>query len=256
MRSQQLLACLVLVKQALKNENAEVVPHSENEGGKYDIDNVELHSEHTHHSDNDDPAQQHRQETEKGQFNAAERKPEHEENQEGGNVKNQIEIVIDIFRSPVREIALVEDHNAGIIQCGIDPVNIGDRNIHLGNQHLMRSGLPRPCRDSRRSIIEIIRGGAGLGKFLYSIVESIGPESVAFRSQPRRSLQGILPFRRPPGIPPFNSGIPGRRRDKEKARRIPGQHQAGCLQGIQLPACPRIGFESKRLIRTCTYDHH
>ena len=82
MRNQEFPSRLVLMQESLQYEDAEIISHSENEGGENDVHDVELYPENAHHSNDEDPAQQHRQETQHGQLNAAEGQPQDEEDEE------------------------------------------------------------------------------------------------------------------------------------------------------------------------------
>ena len=82
MRNQEFPSRLVLLQESLQYEYAEIIPHSENEGGENDVHDVELNPQNAHNSYDEYPAQQHRQETQHGQFNAAEGEPQDEENEE------------------------------------------------------------------------------------------------------------------------------------------------------------------------------
>ena len=68
---EQLLASLILIQQTFQYENTEVVTHTEDECGEYDIHDIELHSQNPHYSCNDEPTDRHRQETKKRKFQSS-----------------------------------------------------------------------------------------------------------------------------------------------------------------------------------------
>ena len=71
MRIEQFVAGLVFVQQAFKDEDAEVVTHTEDKGGEDDVHNIELHPEYAHYSGDYQPSHCHRQEAEQCEFESA-----------------------------------------------------------------------------------------------------------------------------------------------------------------------------------------
>ena len=81
MRVQQFATGLVFVQQAFKDEDAEVVSHTEDKGGEDDVHNIELDPEYAHYSGVYQPSHGHRQEAEQCTFESAVREPENEEDE-------------------------------------------------------------------------------------------------------------------------------------------------------------------------------
>ena len=66
-----LLSVLILLKQSIHYEDAEIISDTENEGRQYDVHNIELDAEQCHEAENDHPADAHRQECKKSELEAA-----------------------------------------------------------------------------------------------------------------------------------------------------------------------------------------
>ena len=106
--AQDLLAAGMLVHQAFRDENGIVVPLAENERGQHDVDDVETQPEQLHDAQDPDPAHRQRQERKHAQFDAAEREPQEEEDDQRTQESDLVEVQREGVHKPAVDIGGVE----------------------------------------------------------------------------------------------------------------------------------------------------
>ena len=90
---QQFLLIGKLVNQSISNKDGIVVTLSEDKGCQNHIDNIELHVEHTHNTQDPYPAQCHREECQQTEFQSAEWYPQEKEHNESTGKTDIVEVI-------------------------------------------------------------------------------------------------------------------------------------------------------------------
>ena len=90
---QQFLAVGIFINQAIGDEDGIVVALTKDKGCQDHIDNIELHAEEHHDSQNPDPSYRHRQECQQAQFQSSERQPQEDEHDKSTGKTDVIEVV-------------------------------------------------------------------------------------------------------------------------------------------------------------------
>ena len=196
-RRQHLPSVSILVHGPLGHEDGIVVALPEDERGKDDVDDVELHSAQRHDAQYPQPAHSHRYEREQCQFEIAEGKPEEEEHDESAGDADIVEIVGQMTGYGAVHAHDVETEAVLISQPVLDALHISvlDRkHIHDAVPFLRPVDTDVPGKESLRQRCEISRLLRPVMPVEQRIivVEAVGGEAFCLHGGTERGRQQLL----------------------------------------------------------------